>query len=112
MTATVHHIDGCDIAFDAWEHLESVFGAQARCFKYSLLIKFFTLTLQKGDALSSHLNSMKSLLTQLASIKINLDEDIVIAVLLKSLTDEHYSNVITTLTKFLPLNLLMWKLHS
>ena len=48
--------------------------------------------------MSSHLNSMKSLLTQLASIKINLDEDIVIAVLLKSLPDEDYSNVITTLT--------------
>lgn len=41
---------------------------------------------------------MKSLLTQLASIKINLDEDIVIAVLLKSLPTEDYSNVITTLT--------------
>ena len=59
----IHHIDGCENAFDAWEHLQSVFGAQAKCSKYSLLIKFFTLSLQKGDALSSHLNSMKSLLT-------------------------------------------------
>ena len=48
--------------------------------------------------MSSHLNYMKSLITQLASIKINLDEDIVIDVLLKSLQDEDYSNVITTLT--------------
>ena len=41
---------------------------------------------------------MKSLITQLASIKINLDEDIVIIVLLKSLLDEDYLDVITTLT--------------
>ena len=51
-----------------------------------------------GETLSSYLNSMKSLLTQLASIKINIDEDIVIVVLLKGLLDEEYGHVITTLT--------------
>ena len=83
----IHHIDGCETSLGAWTHLESVFGAQACHSKYILLIKFFTLPLTKGDTLSSHLNSMKSLLTQLARIKVNIDEDVVIDVLLKSLHD-------------------------
>lgn len=74
------------------------FGAHASS-KYSLLIKNFTLSLQRGDALSSHLNSMKSLLTLLASMNVNLDEDIVVAVLPKSLLDEDYNNVITLHSK-------------
>ena len=44
----IHHIDGCSTAQEAWEHLERVFGAQARCSKYTLLIKFFTPPLQEG----------------------------------------------------------------
>ena len=49
---------------------------------------------------------MKSLLTQLASTKVNIDEDIVIVVLLKSLPDEDCGNVITTLTKLSPTSLV------
>ena len=43
---------------------------------------------------------MKSLLTQFASIKVIIDDDIVIVVLPNSLPNEDYSHVVTTLTKF------------
>ena len=58
----------------------------------------FDLKFNKGESLSTHLNSMKSLVIQLARIKIDLDEDIVIVVLLKSLLDEEYRTIVMALT--------------
>ncbi|MCO5597941.1 hypothetical protein L7F22_052027 [Adiantum nelumboides] len=47
--------------------------------------------------LASHLNNMQSLMTQLAGISLKVDEDIAIAVLLKSLPS-NYDHIVTTLT--------------
>ena len=51
----IHHIDGCTTTHEAWEHLENVFRAQVRCFKYTLLIKFFTLPLHRGGIHCPHI---------------------------------------------------------
>ena len=92
------NIDGLDTSKEAWDELEKIFGTQAKSSKISLLIQFFELKLEKGESLVAHLNIMKSLTTQLARIKVFMDEDVCIAILLKSLPQEDYGPIVTTLT--------------
>lgn len=94
----IHHIDGRESSHEAWNTLDTLFGAQAKNSKISLLIKFFELNMNIDESLPTHLNYMKSILTQLAGIKKVIEEDVIIAVLLKSLPQEGYSNIVTTLT--------------
>lgn len=87
-----------DTSQEAWEELDKIFGTQAKSSKIRLLIQFFELKLEKGESLATHLNKMKSLTTQLVGIKVNMEEDVSIAILLKSLPLEDYGQIVTTLT--------------
>ncbi|MCO5553311.1 hypothetical protein L7F22_006832 [Adiantum nelumboides] len=92
-----HHVDGCETAKETWDQLDTLFGAQAKSSKFGLLIEFFKLKMSSKTPLASHLNNMQSLMTQLAGISLKVDEDIAIAVLLKSLPSS-YDHIVTTLT--------------
>ncbi|MCO5554018.1 hypothetical protein L7F22_007544 [Adiantum nelumboides] len=81
----IHHVDGCEIAKETWDQLDTLFGAQAKSSKFGLLIEFLKLEMASKTPLASHLNNMQSLMTQLSGISLKVDEDIAIAVLLKSL---------------------------
>ncbi|MCO5554987.1 hypothetical protein L7F22_008526 [Adiantum nelumboides] len=93
----IHRVDGCETAKETWDQLDTLFGAQAKSSKFGLLIEFFKLEMSVKTPLASHLNSMQSLMTQLAGISLKVDEDIAIAVLLKSLPSS-YDHIVTTLT--------------
>ncbi|MCO5580120.1 hypothetical protein L7F22_033987 [Adiantum nelumboides] len=93
----IHHVDGCETAKETWDQLDTLFGAQAKSFKFGLLIEFFKLEMLARTPLASHLNNMQSLMTQLAGISLKVDEDIAIAVLLKSLPSS-YDHIVTALT--------------
>ncbi|MCO5572139.1 hypothetical protein L7F22_025890 [Adiantum nelumboides] len=93
----IHHVDGCETAKETWDQLDTLFGAQAKSSKFGLLIEFFKLEMEPKMPLASHLNNMQSLMTQLAGISLKVDEDIAIAVLLKSLPSS-YKHIVTTLT--------------
>ncbi|MCO5564807.1 hypothetical protein L7F22_018475 [Adiantum nelumboides] len=92
-----HHVDGCETAKETWDQLDTLFGAQAKGSKLGLLIEFFKLEMASKTPLASHLNNMQSLMTQLACISLKVDEDIAIAMLLKSLPSS-YDHIVTTLT--------------
>lgn len=94
----IHHVSDINSAAQAWEDLEKLFGAQAKNAKIALKIQFFSLVMNQGTTLATHINSMRSLMIQLAGIGAEVQEDDAVAVLLKSLRDlEEYQNVITTL---------------
>ncbi|MCO5566781.1 hypothetical protein L7F22_020461 [Adiantum nelumboides] len=93
----IHHVDGCETAKETWDQLDTLFGAQAKSSKFGLLIEFFKLEMSAKTSLASHLNNIQSLMTQLAGISLKVDEDIAIAVLLKSLPSS-YDHIVTTLT--------------
>ncbi|MCO5555570.1 hypothetical protein L7F22_009115 [Adiantum nelumboides] len=93
----IHHVDGCETAKETWDQLDTLFGAQAKSSKFGLLIEFFKLEMASKTPLASHLNNMQSLMTQLAGIFLKVDEDIAIAVLLKS-HPSSYDHIVTTLT--------------
>lgn len=92
----IHYIYDCKTSHEAWELLEKQFGAHAKHSKMSLLIEFFKLK-QDRNEVAIHINHLKNLMSQLASIELPIEEDVAIAVLLASL-DETYDNLITTLT--------------
>ncbi|MCO5585598.1 hypothetical protein L7F22_039533 [Adiantum nelumboides] len=93
----IHHVDECETAKETWDQLDTLFGAQAKSSKFGLLIEFFKLKMASKMPLVSHLNNMQSLMTQLAGISLKVDEDIAIAVLLKSLPS-NYDHIVTTFT--------------
>lgn len=61
-------------------------------------MQLYGLTLQDGEALSSLINTLKSLYTQLVYIETSIDEDDKVAVLLKALP-EAYGKIIMVLKK-------------
>ena len=76
----IHHISDIQSASQAW---------------IALMISFFYLHMQEGATIGSHINYLRSLMVQLASMKSPISEDIAIAVLLKSLPDT-YAPLVTT----------------
>lgn len=103
----IHHIDNCETAKIAWVTLENLFGATSRNSKIGLLIKFFGLQKDSKETMSTHINYFKSLLTQLTGIKREIEVDVQIAVLIKSVSDlDEYSTLVTTLINVPSLKLL------
>ncbi len=65
----------------AWEALCGVLIAKTIGNKLFLRRRFFTIKMQKGDDMLVHINTMKALVDQLRSIKVNItDEDVYIVV--------------------------------
>ena len=96
----IHHISDLQSASQAWIKLDTLFGARTQNSKIALMISFFDLHMQDGDTIAAHVNQLRSLMVQLASIMTPISEDIAISVLLKSLPDV-YDTLVTTL-KYLP----------
>ena len=94
----IHHVDECNNAKDTWDVLNTLFESKSKSSKFGLLVEFFHLEMKPQTSLASHLNYMKTLLTQLSNIDLCIDEDISIGVLLKSLPSLEYNNVVTTVT--------------
>lgn len=92
----IHHISDLETASEAWVKLDTLFGARSQNSKLALKISFFELQMKLGDSIASHVNQMRSLMTQLASVKSPVTEDDAMAVLLKSMPEE-YDNLVTTL---------------
>lgn len=95
----IHHIGNCKTTQEARTILEKTFGATSKVSKIILFIQFFGLQKDYSQTMSEHLNEFKSLLSQLSSIKEEIEDDMKIAVLIKSIsTIDEYSSLVTTLT--------------
>lgn len=91
----IHHISDIQSASRAWITLDTLFGPRSKNSKIALMISFFDLHMQVGATIASHVNYLRSLMVQLASVKSPISEDIAIAVLLKSLPNT-YDTLVTT----------------
>ena len=92
----IHHISDLESPSEAWQKLDILFGASSHISKLSLKIAFFELKMTSGTPLAAHVNHMRSLMTQLASINSPITTDDAMAVLLKSMPED-YDHVVTTL---------------
>lgn len=98
----VHYLDQSTTAKHAWEILERNFGAKSKHSKISLKMQLYSLVMQEGESLSSLVNRLKSICTQLSYIECNIEEEDKIAVLLKSLPLP-YDNIVTVLKEKEPI---------
>lgn len=79
--------------------LEKTFDASSKVSKIGLCIQFFGLTKDAVSTMSSYLNSFKILVTQLVGIDKNIEDEIKIAILIKSIANlDEYSSLVTTLS--------------
>ena len=92
----VHYLDECTTAFNAWQTLERLFGAKAKHSKISLKMQLYGLIMGQDEDLSSLINRLKSICTQLVYIQSPVEEEDQIAVLLKALPQE-YDQIVTVL---------------
>ena len=91
----VHYIDDAATAHDAWETLEKMFGAKAKHSKISLKMQMYGLKLEDNEDLSSLINRLKSINTQLVYVGAPLEEEEDrVAILLKALPIE-YDQIVT-----------------
>ena len=101
----VHYLDQATTSKQAWEILERTFGAKSKHSKISLKMQLYSLVMQENEGLSSLVNRLKSICTQLTYIECNIEDEDKIAVLLKSLP-LHYDNIITVLKEKEPISSL------
>ena len=71
----VHYLDGCDSAYEAWITLERHFGAIAKHSKIALKMQLYGLVMNPREDLSTLINRLKSICTQLAYIKCVVDNE-------------------------------------
>lgn len=93
----IHHIVDKCTSKEAWDELEKLFGAKGKNSKISLKIQFFGLELKRNETLSAHINTMKSIMAQLACIGAPVEEEDGIAILLKSMKLDEYGPLVATL---------------
>lgn len=107
----VHHLDQATTAKIAWDTLERTFGAKGKHSKISLKMQLYALTMHENETLSSVVNRLKSICTQLTYIGCNIDEDDKIAILLKAMPMQ-YENIVTVLKEKEPIPSLESIVHS
>lgn len=71
----LHHIANLEDPAEAWAVLDHLFGASSKHSKLSLKIEFFELELTSGAPLDAHINKMRSLMNQLASVDSPVRDD-------------------------------------
>jgi hypothetical protein len=79
----------------AWEALWSVHETKTIGNKLFLQRRFFNIKMQEGDDMLVHINTMKALVDQLRSIKVNITDEVVYMVFLMSLLPS-FDNLVTS----------------
>jgi len=96
MYAQLAHIQYCENVKSAWEAFCGVHEAKTIGNKLFLRRRFFTIKMQKGNDMLVHINTVKALVDQLHSIKVNITDEDVYMVLLMSLLPS-FDNLVTSL---------------
>ncbi len=96
MDAQLAHIQYCENVESAWEILCGVHEAKTIKNKLFLQKRFFTIKMQEGEDLLTHINMVKALANQLHSIKVKIEDENLYMVLLMSLPPS-FDNVVTSL---------------
>ncbi len=92
--AQLAHIQYCDNVRSAWEALYDVH--EAKTTNNKLFLRLVTIKMQERDHMLVHINTMKALVDQLCSIKVNIMDENVYMVLLMNLPPS-FNNLVTSL---------------
>lgn len=94
--AYIHYIDDASTAKEAWNLLEKMFGAKGKHSRIGLKMDLYKIVLLENEDIASLINRLKSIITQLVYIQVQVDEEDKVAILLSALPDE-YSQLVTVL---------------
>lgn len=86
-----------ETTYKLWNHLGEIYQAKSMVNKLYLKRKLFYLKIKEGESLAEHLNSFNLLMSQLASVDVEVDEDDKCILLLRPLP-ESWGNVILAIT--------------
>lgn len=75
-------------AYSLWKKLEELFERKTNENKLFLVKKLINLKYDEGTSISSHLSEVQSIMNQLSSMKIVLDDELQALLLLSSLPDD------------------------
>ena len=89
-------VRSANTAKDAWSKLENHYEVKSLANKLFLRKKYFTASMSEGDTMMEHINKMRSLAEQMASVGAQVSEEDQVATLLCSLPDS-YDNLIVAL---------------
>jgi transposase InsO family protein len=89
-------VRSCETAVSVWEKLASVFESKSLVNRLFMRRKLLTMKMSEGDALSTHINMLKTLAEQLAAIGAQTSEEDLVMTLLMSLPPS-YEHFITAL---------------
>ena len=89
-------VRSCETAVSVWEKLASVFESKSLVNRLFTRRKLLTMKMSEGDALSTHINTLKTLAEQLAAIGAQISEEDLVMTLLMSLPAS-YEHFITAL---------------
>ena len=109
--AYIHYIDDASSAKEAWDILEKMFGAKGKHSRIGLKMELYKIILLEQEAISSLINRLKSIITQLAYIQVKVDEEDKVAILLSALPDD-YSQLVTVLKEKEPVPTLEEVINS
>ena len=93
----VHYLDNCTSAYLAWTALERHFGTGAKQSKITLKMQLYELTMQPNEDIASLVNKLKSIATQLSYVKANIDEEDLVAILLKAMPEDPFEQIVIVL---------------
>ena len=93
----IHYLDECNSALQAWNILERHFGAKAKSSKIALKMQLYGLIMNDNEDLATLINHLKSIATQLTYIKVSLEEEDLVAILLKAVPNEPYGRIVIVL---------------
>ena len=98
----IHYIDEAKTSNEAWGILERSFGAKAKHSRIALKMQLYGLNIEPGEDLSSLINRLKSIITQLTYIECQVEEEDKVVVLLKALPPS-FDNIVTILKEKEPI---------
>jgi hypothetical protein len=102
----LHHIKRCKGSAEAWKTLCNIHETWSLCNILFIRRKFFTCKMQEEQDLLDHINKVKALADQLASLEVPVRDEDVVMTLLESLPPS-YEYLITALETLLMQDLTM-----
>ena len=93
----IHYLDECNSALQALNILERHFGAKAKRSKIALKMQLYGLIMNDNEDLATLVNRLKSIATQLTYIKVSIEEEDLVAILLKAVPNEPYGKIVMVL---------------
>ena len=91
------YVRGAESAREAWNCLSDHFEEKTLSRKIQLHRKLYNLKLQKGTSMTSHVNSLKMIAEQLESLDDEVPEKYLVMILMSSVPESSYNNLITAL---------------